>query len=65
VTTDQELQLLRIVASTLVQLAEAVKNAKSGKVDADEVISNVTALHDELEANNAAADASLDSRFPR
>jgi hypothetical protein len=64
-TTEAEAELLQLAFKAIAQIVESVAKAKSGAIDSDQVIAIVGELHDELSANNAAADAAVDAKFPK
>lgn len=64
-TTEQEAILNAVLMELFRQGLALLQNAKSGKVDPDAAIAAASSMHDQLAANNAAADSALDTRFPK
>jgi hypothetical protein len=64
-TPSEEAQLVGLALNAIGQIWEAVQKARAGHIDASEVLSHVSTLHDALQANNAAADRELAERFPQ
>lgn len=63
-TTEQEIELLSVGFAAVEKIWAAIRSAQAGKLSADTVIASLTVLHDELDANNKAADEALAKKFP-
>lgn len=62
-TTDEYIALAELAASAIAKIMDAVKGAKEGKMDPATALAGIQLLHDQIDMNNAAADAALEKRF--
>lgn len=62
-TLEQDAQLAALAVETISKIIDAVRSAKSGKLDPDVALAQISSLHDALAANNAAADKLLEQKF--
>jgi hypothetical protein len=63
VKADELANLALLGISIVEKVSDIVRSAREGKTSPDDAMKKLQAMHDKLDANNAAADAALREKF--
>jgi len=64
-TIDQDLELANAAIAALSRIVDTVRGARLGRIDPGEALARLRSFDEQLAANNAAADAELEKKFPK